>query len=70
MVTTKKNLEQAKLAELRSSRKTVDIFLRNGYQIHGVIKDFDDEVIIVSARNRKWMLYRHMLSGIVLEEVT
>lgn len=63
-------IEQEKLEALRSSRKTVDIFLRNGYQIHGVIKDFDDEVIIVNSRNRKWMLYRHMLSGIVLEEVT
>lgn len=61
------DLEFEQLEKLVKSKKTVKIYLRNGYQMNAVIEKFDSNVIIVTANNKRMMLYRQNLSSIDLE---
>ena len=66
----KVDLEMNQLAKLATSRKEVRIYLRNGYQIVGVITDYDDNVIMVKTAKKDWMIYRQMMASILLREDT
>ena len=66
---TKNALEREMLEGLCKSRKEVRIFLQNGFQLKGVIKNFDDEVILINAMGKRQMVYKHMVSSIDLEDI-
>ena len=66
---TKNALEQELLEGLCKSRKEVRIFLQNGFQLKGVTKNFDDEVIMINAMGKRQMVYKHMVSSIDLEDI-
>lgn len=61
-----KNLEEMILSEAAESGKTVRIVFTTGYQAMAVIKDFNCDVIVVEAKDHKWMIYRHAVSTIDL----
>ena len=65
---TKNALEREKLEELCKSRKEVGIYLRNGFKLKAVVKNFDDEVIVVNVMGKKQMVYKHMISSIEMED--
>ncbi len=63
MTIKRTNLQDSFLNYLRKERITVTIYLINGARLKGVIKGFDNFVIILK-QNIQQMIYKHAISTI------
>ena len=60
------SIEAVRLSEMIRKETEVTLIFNTGYQTHGVITDFDDDVIIVNVKGQEWMVYRSAVSTIVM----
>ena len=58
------NLQDIFLNTLRKDRIECTVFLMNGYQIKGVIRGYDNFVIMVESDGRQQVVYKHAVSTI------
>lgn len=56
------NLQDVLLNQLRKEKILVTIFLTNGFQLKGVIKGFDNFVVILESEGKQQMIYKHAIS--------
>ena len=61
------NLQDIFLAQARRERRTVTLFLMNGFQMRGVITGFDAFVVVLTTDGKQQMIYKHAISTIVPE---
>ena len=50
---------------LRKERSEVTIILTNGYQQKGIIKGYDNFVVMLDSDSKQMMIYKHAISTIV-----
>lgn len=62
-----KNLEETLLSEAQENGTEVRIVMTNGYQAKVTILDFDCDVILAKAGEKRWMIYRHAVSTVKLD---
>jgi host factor-I protein len=60
-----KNYQDAILNQVRKDNMPVTIYLTSGFQIRGVIKGFDNYVILIETDNKQQMVYKHAISTVV-----
>ncbi|MDR1913704.1 MAG: RNA chaperone Hfq [Clostridiales bacterium] len=60
-----KNYQDLILNQVRKDNMPVTVFLTSGFQIRGVIKGFDNYVIIIESDNKQQMIYKHAISTII-----
>ncbi len=60
------NYQELYLNQLRKEKVPVTVFLTNGVRLKGIIKGFDNFVIIIKESNTM-MVYKHAISTIVPE---
>lgn len=58
------NLQDVFLNKVRKENKEVTIYLINGYQIKGMIRGFDNYVVIVENGEKQQLIYKHAISTI------
>lgn len=59
------NLQDVFLNTLRKEKTEVTMFLTNGYQIKGVIRSYDNFVIMIESEGRRQqVVYKHAVSTI------
>ncbi len=58
------NLQDVFLNQLRRERIPLTIYLTNGFQLKGIIKGFDNFVIVIEAEGRQQVVYKHAISTI------
>ena len=58
------NLQDVFLNQLRRERIPLTIYLTNGFQLKGIIKGFDNFVIVIEADNKQQVVYKHAISTI------
>jgi len=58
------NYQDAMLGAVRKDNVPVTIFLTNGFQIRGLIRAFDNYVIIVETDGKQQMVYKHAVSTV------
>ena len=58
------NLKDVFLNTLRKDRIECTVFLMNGYQIKGVIRGYDNYVIMVESDGRQQVVFKHAVSTI------
>lgn len=58
------NLQDVFLNKVRKENKEVTIYLINGYQIKGIIRGFDNYVVIVENGEKQQLIYKHAISTI------
>ncbi|WP_460216451.1 RNA chaperone Hfq [Geovibrio sp. ADMFC3] len=63
MMSKKVNIQDVFLNHIRKRRIAVTIYLVNGVKIEGLIKGFDNFVIILKDESQK-MIYKHAVSTI------
>lgn len=51
--------------QLRDAQILVTIYLMNGFQLHGVIVAFDQEVVAIKSDSRILIVYKHAISTLV-----
>ena len=58
------NLQDGFLNQVRKARVPVIIHLVNGFQIKGVVKGFDNFIVMVDSMGKQQMIYKHAISTI------
>lgn len=58
------NLQDVFLNTIRKEHVEVTVFLTNGYQIKGVIKGYDNFVIMIETDGNQQVVYKHAVSTI------
>lgn len=59
------NLQDVLLNQLRKDKISIIVFLTNGFQLKGVIKGFDNFVVILESEGKQQMIYKHAISTLV-----
>lgn len=59
------NLQDTFLNQARKDRIPVTIFLVNGYQFKGIVKGFDNYIVILECDGKQQLVYKHAISTIV-----
>ena len=58
------NLQDIFLNQIRKDATMVTIHLCNGFQIKGLVKGFDNFVILIDTEGKQMMVYKHAVSTI------
>ncbi|MBO6157688.1 MAG: RNA chaperone Hfq [Firmicutes bacterium] len=58
------NLQDVFLNTLRKDRVECTVFLMNGYQIKGIIRGYDNFVLMVESDGNQQVVYKHAVSTI------
>ncbi len=58
------NLQDVFLNTIRKDHVEVTVFLTNGYQIKGVIRSFDNYVIMIESEGNQQVVFKHAVSTI------
>ncbi len=61
---TNTNLQDPMLNKIRSEQVPVSIYLTNGVQLRGVIKGFDNFIVMLEGEGRQMMVYKHAITTI------
>ena len=59
------NLQDVLLNQLRKDKISIIVFLTNGFQLKGIIKGFDNFVVILESEGKQQMIYKHAISTLV-----
>lgn len=59
------NIQDTLLNQIRREKQTVTFFLMNGFQMKGVVRSFDNFVVILESEGKQQMIYKHAISTIV-----
>ncbi len=62
---TELNLQDTFLNVARQERQYLTVILVNGFQMRGVLKGFDNFVLILETDGRQQMIYKHAVSTII-----
>lgn len=58
------NLQDVFLNQVRKERVQVVIYLTNGVQLKGLVRGFDNFIIILEVDGKQQMIYKHAVSTI------
>ena len=58
------NLQDTFLNYIRREKIPVTLFLMNGFQLRGVVRSFDNFVVLIDADGRQQMIYKHAISTV------
>jgi len=64
MISKSSNYQDMVLNHVRKEVVPITIFLVSGYQIRGVVKAFDNYVILLDSDGKQQMIYKHAISTI------
>ena len=59
------NFQDVILNKVRKENITIQLFLLSGFQIKGLVKGFDNYVVIIEADGKIQMVYKHAVSTII-----
>ncbi len=63
------NLQDVFLNQIRKDATMVTIHLCNGFQIKGLVKGFDNFVILIDTEGKQMMVYKHAVSTITPQKM-
>lgn len=63
----KQIIQDVFLNQARKEKIVVTIFLVNGFQFKGIVRCFDNYVVVMEVEGRQRMIYKHAISTIVPE---
>lgn len=58
------NLQDMFLNNARKSAILVTVYLTNGFQLKGIVKGFDNFIIMLVSDDKEMMIYKHAVSTI------
>ncbi|MDD6569116.1 RNA chaperone Hfq [Acidaminococcus timonensis] len=58
------NLQDSFLNRVRSEKKTIVIYLMNGFQVRGKVWGFDNFTVILESEGKQQLIYKHAISTI------
>ena len=61
------NLQETFLTQVRRDRRSVTVFLMNGYQLRGYVTGFDAFTVVLTSDGKQMVIYKHAISTIIPE---
>lgn len=58
------NLQDSFLNRVRSEKKTIVIYLMNGFQVRGKVWGLDNFTVILESEGKQQLIYKHAISTI------
>lgn len=58
------NIQETFLNNARKSRTPIVVYLISGFQMRGIVKSFDNFVILLESDGKENMIYKHAISTI------
>ena len=58
-------LQDMFLNTARKDRISVTVFLTNGFQLRGLVKGYDNYVVMLDSDGKQQMIYKHAISTII-----
>jgi len=62
------NIQDAFLNAARKEHASVAMFLTNGFQIKGIVRGFDQYVVMLDVMGKQNMIYKHAISTIIPQD--
>lgn len=59
------NLQDVFLNQVRKDKIVVVVYLTNGFQLKGLVKGFDNFIVILETEGKQQMIYKHAISTII-----
>ena len=59
------NLQEIFLTQARRDRRSVTMFLMNGFQMRGYVTGFDAFTVVLTSDGKQQIVYKHAISTIV-----
>lgn len=59
------NLQDLFLNQARKDRSVITMFLMNGFQLHGVVRGFDNFTVVLDSDGKQQLIYKHAISTVV-----
>ncbi len=59
------NLQDVFLNQCRKDKVMVTIYLTNGFQFKGLIKGFDNYIVILDAEGKQQLVFKHAISTVI-----
>lgn len=59
------NVQDVFLNQLRRDKEPITLYLVNGFQSKGIIKGFDNFVIVLEIDGKQQIVYKHAISTII-----
>ena len=59
------NLQENLLNKLRKDKVVVTVFLTNGFQLKGLVRGFDNFIVLVETDDKQQIIYKHAISTII-----
>ncbi len=59
------NLQDLFLNQARRERSVITMFLMNGFQLHGVVRGFDNFTVVLDSDGKQQLIYKHAISTVV-----
>lgn len=59
------NLQDRMLCALRQQAMHTTVFLTNGFQMRGIVRGFDNFVVILESEGKQQMVYKHAISTLI-----
>ena len=60
-----KNYQDMILNQVRKENMSVTVYLTNGFQIRGIVRGFDNYVILLESEGKQQMVYKHAISTLI-----
>ena len=61
------NIQDQALDNFKSQQTEVTVFFLNGFQMKGVIEDFDKYVVSLVSQGKQHLIYKHAISTFTVE---
>ena len=59
------NLQDLFLNQARRERSVITMFLMNGFQLHGVVRGFDNFTVVLDSDGKQQLIHKHAISTVV-----
>lgn len=59
------NLQDTFLNQVRKENMPVIIYLVNGFQLKGIVRGFDNYVVVLDFEGKQQMIYKHAISTVM-----
>lgn len=59
------NLQDVFLNQARKDKIPVTIYLTNGFQFKGIVRGFDNYVVILDCEGKQNLVYKHAISTVI-----
>ena len=59
------NLQDTFLNQARKTGMPLTVFLMNGFQMKGIVRGFDNFIVVLDSDGKQQMIYKHAISTII-----